>query len=48
MAHAEKCPAREAMRSDKKFMDGVRRGLEACKAGKVYPLDQVKRELGLK
>ena len=37
----------DMVRNDKEFMGGVRRGLEACKAGKVYPLEDVLQELGL-
>jgi predicted transcriptional regulator len=33
------------VRDDADFMDGVREGLEACKQGKVYPLEDVIRDL---
>lgn len=35
------------IKSDSDFMDGIRRGLKACKEGRVKPWSQIKRELGI-
>ena len=35
------------MKSDVSFMEGVRLGIDACKAGKVRPWPDIKKELGL-
>ena len=35
------------IRSDSEFMDGIKRGVKACKEGRTRSWAEVKRELGL-
>ena len=37
----------EHMKADKEFMDGVKRGMEDVKAGRVRPWSEIKAELGI-
>ena len=37
----------EYMKTDIEFMDGIRKGVQACCEGKVIPWSEVKKELGL-
>ena len=37
----------EYMRADKEFIDGVRKGVRACRKGKVRRWAEIKRDLGL-
>lgn len=39
---------RDECLADKDFMEGVRRGLAAYKAGRMRPWNEVKKELGIK
>jgi hypothetical protein len=36
------------MWNDKEFIEGIRRGVKACKEGKIRPWADVKRDLGIK
>ncbi len=35
------------MKADKEFMEGIRRGVQACREGKVRRWAEIKKELGL-
>ena len=38
---------REQLMADPKVRESIRRGLADCKAGRMIPLSELKRELGL-
>ncbi|MBA7711709.1 hypothetical protein ES703_120675 [subsurface metagenome] len=38
----------EYIKADKEFMDGIRRGVKDCKAGRVQLWSEVKKELHIK
>ena len=35
------------IRSDSEFMDGIRRGMTACKEGKIKPWSEIKENLNI-
>ena len=37
----------EYMKADKEFMDGIRKGVRACKEGRMRRWSEIKGELGL-
>lgn len=37
----------EYLKADKGFMDGIRKGVTACKEGRVRPWSEIKRGLNL-
>ncbi len=36
------------LKSDPKFMDGIKRGVADCKAGRIRDWKEIKKELGIK
>jgi hypothetical protein len=38
----------EQLKSDPQFMEGIKRGVADCKAGRMRDLEDVKKELGIK
>jgi predicted transcriptional regulator len=38
----------ENLKADSRFMEGIKRGVADCKAGRMRDLEDVKRELGSK
>jgi len=35
------------IKADRHFMDGIHRGVIACKEGRIRPWSEIKRELGI-